>query len=199
MLLIDYDFSSLVIDTLCERAVDQIATVACFYFDFANQEQSLATILGSVLKQVVGGLSEIPQTIAKAFRDKERVIGGQKLALAEIVEFLQDISSSQRKFICIDALDQCPARQRVKLLDSLNQILQKSPATRIFLTGRPHIRDEVELHLAGKAATRSITPAKGDIAIFLQAKLEEDAIPNAMDKSLKEEIIEIIQETVSEM
>ena len=37
------------------------ATVACFYFDFATQEeQSLAEILGSLLKQVVGGLNEVP-------------------------------------------------------------------------------------------------------------------------------------------
>ena len=199
-MLIDYDLSSLVIDTLCKHAMDENFTVACFYFDFATQEeQSLATILGSVLKQVVGGLSEIPQPIVKAFRDRGRVIGGQRLALAEIVEFLRDISSSQRTFICIDALDECPARQRAKLLDSLNQIFQESPATQIFLTGRPHIRGEVELHLAGKAVARSITPTTGDIVIFLQAKLKEDTIPDAMDQSLEEEIIKIIPRTVSEM
>jgi len=200
VLLINYDFSSLVIDTLCKQAVDENATVACFYFDFATQEeQSPATILGSVLKQVVGGLNEIPQPIVKAFQDSKKVIGGQRLALTEIVKFLQDISSSQRTFICIDALDECPARQRVKLLDSLNQILQRSPGVRIFLTGRAHIREEVELHLGGRAAIRSITPSKGDIVIFLQAKLKEDTIPGAMDKSLEEEIIKIIPATVSEM
>ena len=200
MLLIDYNLSSLVIDTLCKQAVDENVTVACFYFDFATQEeQSAATILGSVLKQVVGGLNEIPHPIVKAFRDSKRVIGGQRLALAEIVEFLQDISSSQSTFICIDALDECPARPRAGLLDSLSQIVQKSPATRIFLTGRPHIGVEVKLHLAGKVATRSITPTKGDVVIFLQAKLKEDTIPDAMDKSLQEEIIQIIPETVSEM
>ena len=200
VLLIYYDLSSLVIDTLCKQAVDENATVACFYFDFANQEeQSLATILGSLLKQVVGGLSEIPQTIVKAFRDKGRFIGGQRLALAEIVEFLQDISSSQRTFICIDALDECPARERAKLLDSLSQILQWSPGARIFLTGRPHIRDEFELHLGGRAAIRSITPTKDDIVIFIRAKLKEDTIPDAMNESLEEEIIRIIPETVSEM
>ena len=62
-----------------------------------------------MLKQVVGGLNEVPQTIVKAFRDRRRVIGGQRLALTEIVEFLQDIIS-QRAFICIDALDEGPAR-----------------------------------------------------------------------------------------
>ena len=200
MLLIDYDFSSLVIDTLCKQAVDENATVACFYFDFATQEeQSLSTILGAVLGQIVGGLSEIPQPIVKAFRDRGRVIGGQRLALAEIIEFLQDISSSQPTFICIDALDECPARQRVKLLDSLNQTIQKSPGARIFLTGRQHIRAEVEKHLAGRAATRSITPTKDDTVAFIRAKLKEDPIPDAMDQSLEEEVIRIIPETVSEM
>ena len=200
MLLIDYDFSSLVIDTLCKQAVGENATVACFYFDFATQEeQSLSTILGAVLKQIVGGLNEIPQPIVKAFRDRGRVIGGQRLALAEIVEFLQDVSSLQPTFICIDALDECPARQRVKLLDSLDKILQKSPGARIFLTGRQHIRGEVEKHLAVRAATRSITPTKDDTVAFIRAKLKEDTIPDAMDQSLEEEIIRIIPETVSEM
>ena len=59
-----------------------------------------------MLQQVVGGLDEVPEKIVKAFREREKVIGGQRLPLAEIVEFLQDISSSRSTFICIDALDQ---------------------------------------------------------------------------------------------
>jgi len=55
------------------------------------------------------------------------------------------------------------------------------------------------LHLGRRAAIRSITPTKCDIVIFLQAKLKEDTIPKAMDKSLEEEIINVIPETVSEM
>ena len=115
------------------------------------------------------------------------------------MEFLQDVSSSRCTSICIDALDECPAGHRVKLLDSLNQILQKSPGARIFLTGRPHIRGEVNKHLSGRATTRSIIPTKNDIIIFLRAKLREDTMPNAMDKSLEEEIVQKIPETVSEM
>ena len=200
VLLISCGVSSLVIDTLCKQAVGENAAVACFYFDFAAQEeQSPAAILGSVLKQVVGGLDEVPERIAKAFRDQEKVIGGQRLALSEIVEFLQDISSSRCTFICIDALDECPPGHRVRLLNSLNQILQKSRGARIFLTGRPHIRSEVEKNLAGRVATRSITPTKADIIIFLRAKLREDTIPEAIDKALEEEIIQNIPKTVSEM
>jgi len=87
----------------------------------------------------------------------------------------------------------------VKLLDSLNQILQKSPGAQIFLTGRPHIRCEVDKHLGERAATRTIIPTKDDIIIFLRAKLVEDTMPDAMDESLEEEIIQNIPETVSEM
>ena len=199
VLLISCDASSLVIDTLCKQTVERNAAVACFYFDFAAmEEQSPAAVLGSVLKQVVGGLEEVPERIVKVFRDRGKFIGAPRLGLSEIVEFLRDISSSRRTFICIDALDECQPRHRMKLLDSLNQILRKSPGARIFLTGRPHILSEIDKHLAG-AATRSITPTKDDIIIFLREKLKEDAMPNQMDQSLKVEIIKNIPETVSEV
>ena len=177
------------------------AAVACFYFDFAaSEEQSPAATLGSVLREIVGGLHEVPEKIAKAFQDSEKISGGgQRLGLAEIVEFLQDICSSRLTFICIDALDECQSRHRVKLLGLLNKILQKSPGARLFLTGRPHIRGEVEKHLAGRAVTRSIAPTNNDIAIFLRAKLKADTMSEAMDASLEEEIIQNIPNAFSEM
>ena len=200
VLLIGCDISSLVIDTLCKRALGENAGVACFYFDFAvKEEQSLEAILGSVLKQAVGGLGGIPKKIVEAFRDRGRVIGGQRLQLGEIVEFLQDIACARRTFICMDALDEYPARHRVKLLNLLNQVRQKAPGARLFLTGRLHIRDEVDEHLAERAVTRSITPTENDIITFLRVKLKEDTMPHAMDESLEEEIIQNIPKTASEM
>jgi len=198
MLLMRCNVSSLVVDTLCEQAVQENAAVACFYFDFGAQEQSPAAVLGSVLKQVVDGLEAVPEGIVRAFRDQGNSTGGQRLPLSKIAEFLQDISSSRCTFICIDALDECPSGHRMELLDLLNQILQESPGARLFMTGRPHNLGEVKKHLAGRAATRSITPTKNDIITFLRAKLKEDAVPDAMDESLKEEIIKNILETVSE-
>ena len=115
------------------------------------------------------------------------------------MEFLQDIASARLTFICMDALDEYPARHRAKLLDLLNQVLQKAPGARLFLTGRLHIQDEVHEHLAVRVVTRSITPAKNDIITFLRAKLKEDTMPHAMDESLEEEIIQNIPKTVSEM
>ena len=174
--------------------------VAFFYFDFAARlEQSPTSVLSSLLKQVVRGLGEIPAKVVRAFRDQEKIIGGRNPGLGEIVEMLQDISSSQCTFICIDALDECIPEHRGKLLDSLSQILRKSPETRVFLAGRLHIRDEVEKHLRGRVMAVSITPAKDDIIRFLRAKLKEDTTPDAIDKILEEDIVKAIPETFSEM
>jgi len=199
ILLISCNVSSLVVDTLRKQAMEENAAVACFNFDFAAREQSPAAVLGSVLKQVVAGLEAFPERIVRVFRGREKVIGGPKLPLSEIVELLQDISSSGCTFICIDALDECPPGHRESLLDLLNQILQKSPGVRLFMTGRQHIMDEVEKHLGGRVATCSITPTKNDIITFLRTKLKEDTIPDAMDESLEEEIIQNIPGTGSGM
>jgi len=192
--------SSLVIDTLGDWAGEQNAVVACFYFDFAAQkEQPPASILSSLLKQVVGGLEEVPANIVRTFRGQKKVIGGRRLGLGQMIEMLQDIASSQPIFICIDALDECMAEYRTTLLDSLKQILHKSPSTRIFLAGRSHIRGDVEKYFTGGIVAVSITPTKGDIIRFLRTKLKEDTSSDAMDKILEEDIIKIIPETVSEM
>jgi len=197
--LIGCGVSSLVADTLREQAVKENAAVAFFYFEFAAQEeQSPSALLASVLKQVVGELEEVPERIVRAFRDRGRVVGDQRLLPSEIVEFLQDISSSRCIFICIDALDECSSGHREDLLDLLNHILQNSPDIRLFMTGRPHILSEVEEHLSGRTATRAITPIEDDVITFLRAKLKEDTIPDAMDESLEEEIMRNIPETVGE-
>jgi len=194
------DASSLVVDRLCDWARGQNAAVACFYLDFAAQkEQSPTDILSSILKQFVGGLEKVPEEIVEAFRGGEGAIGGRKLELGEIVGMLHNISSSRRTFICIDALDECLAEYRIKLINSLKQVLHKSPNTRIFLAGRLHIRDEVEKHLSGRVVGVSVTPTRDDIIQFLRAMLGEDTLLEAMDKSLEEDIMKSIPETVSEM
>ena len=106
---------------------------------------------------------------------------------------------SQQTFMCIDALDECWGVQQVRLLDSLKQIIEKAPGTRIFITGRPHLRAEVEKHLAGRVVGISIVPTKSDITRYLRARLDEDETPEAMDESLEADVLEKIPENVSEM
>ena len=144
-------------------------------------------------------MKKAPKGIAQAYEDQKKVIGGREPQLADIVKMLQNITSERRTFICIDALDECVAKYRVKLLDSLNQILQRSPGTRMFVTGRLHIEAEVRKRLSGRVAVIRITPRKHDIINFLHSRLDEDITPDAMDDSLRADILGKIPKDISEM
>ena len=192
--------SSLVVDRLCDRARGQNTTVTCFYFDFAaRKEQSATAMLGSLLKQIVSGMEAIPEDISRAFQEQKKAIGGREPQLLDIVKMLQTITSLQPTFVCIDALDECAAVHRVKILDSLKQILEKAPGTRIFITGRPHIRAEMERRLGGHMASVSLCPNKEDIIRYLRVRLDDDETPDAMDGSLITDILEKIPESASKM
>ena len=192
--------SSLVVDKLCERAGGQNVAVACFYFDFAaQQEQSSTSVLGALLKQLAVGMKEVPEEIVQAYNDQKISIGGRRPRLPDILKMLQTISSKKRTFICIDALDECVPEYRTKLLDSLNKILQESPGTRIFVTGRPHIRPDITRRLAGGVTYLPIITRRDDIIRYLRSRMEEDTIPDTMDSSLEAEILKKIPEDVSDM
>jgi len=194
------DVSSLVIDRLCDQAGGQNVAVACFYFDFAaRREQLPARTVGALLKQIVGGLGETPGEISQAYEDQKRLIGGRGPQLSDIVKMLQGIASKRLAFICIDAMDECAPEHQIKILDSLDQILQKSPGTRIFMTGRPHVRTEIVKRLAGRVASIAITPRKYDVIEYLRTRLKEDTNPDAMDSSLEADILRKIPESVSGM
>ena len=202
LFLTKHNFSSLVIDTLCHGAGEAEGDIAvtCFYFDFAPQkEQSAASVLGGLLKQVVTGFRPIPREIMDAFQKYEKVIGGQRLQLPEIVKLLGSLSSVRRTYFCLDALDECAAPDRAKVLLSLKDIIKMSPTARVFLTGRPHVGGEVGKHLPNGLATVSICPRKEDIIQYIRTKLAEDTTWEEMDEGLEEEIVKKVPEAVSEM
>jgi len=194
-----------VVDTLCDeagkvQAAGEDISVACFYFDFAAQkEQSTANMLGALLKQVVGGFKQIPKEIMDPFEKHKKVIGGRGLQLPEIVKLLGSLSSIHRTFFCLDALDECAAPHRATIFRSLKEIIEVSPTTRLFLTGRPHIGGEVKRYLPSGVALISISPQKDDIIRYIRAKLADDIISEEMDERLEEEIVNKIPETVAEM
>ena len=199
-MLTDHHVSSLVVDRLCDQRRGQNTVVTCFYLDFAaRKEQSVVSILGSLLRQVVGGMEEVPEEIEQAFEEQKKSIGGRGLRLPDIVTMLQAITSSLRTFVCIDAWDECAAAHRVKLLNSLQQILEKSPRTRIFIIGRPHVRAEIEKRLSERVTSVPVGPSKDDIMEYLHLKLDEDEAPDAMNENLKADILKKIPETMSEM
>jgi len=198
-MLIGCDASSLVVDWLRNQTRGQNTAVTCFYFDFAaGKEQTPTGVLGSLLKQIVSGMERIPEAISRALQE-QKAVNGRKPQLVDIAKMLQLTTSSLPTFMVIDALDECTAAQRFPLFDSLKEILKKSPGTRIFVTGRPHIRWDIERCLAGRVTSLSIGPTRDDIVRFLRARLSEDETPDAMDTSLEADILEKIPESISEM
>jgi len=199
LLLIGCDNSSLVIDRLCDEAINGDPTVACFYFDFASRnEQSPVNMLGSLLRQVVSGQREIPEAIVQDFRKEKMSIGGRRLQVSGVLKMFQTIAATRSTFICVDALDECVPENRVVVLEALGLIVQGSPSTRIFMTGRPQVRCEVEREFCGAATFVFIRATEDGVLTFLREKLRRDAIPNMMNSTLEGEIMKSIPAISSE-
>jgi len=198
--LTGYHVSSLVVDRLSYRSRGQNTVVTCCYLDFAaRKEQSVANILGSLLRQVVSGMEKVPEEITRALEEQKSENAGRGPQLPDIIRTLQTITSSLRTFICIDALDECDVANRVKLLNSLQQILETSPHTRIFIIARPHVQPEIERRLPGRVVSVPVGPNKTDITGYLRLRLDQDEIPEAMNESLEADILEKIPGNMSEM
>ena len=198
-MLIGRDDSSLVIDKLCDEAIEGDPTVVCFYFDFAaRNEQSPINMLGSLLRQLINGQEGIPEAIAREFRKEKMSIGGRGLQASGILKMFQTIAATRRTFICVDALDECMPEHRIVVLDSLSQILQASPNTRIFMTGRPQVRTEVERKLDGMATFILIRATEDGVLRFLNEKLKMDTIPDMMSGTLEGDIMKSIPAMSSE-
>jgi len=199
VLLTDWDDSSLVIDKLCDEAMEEDTAVACFYFDFAaRNEQSPVNMLGSLLRQLLSGLEGIPEAVARGFRNQKKVIGGRGLQVSGILKMFQTITTRKHTFICVDALDECVPEHRMVILESLGQIVQGSLDTRIFITGRSHIRSEVERKLDGAVTFVLIEPTGEGIIRYLLERLRNDTTPEMMSTMLEASILESIPQLCSE-
>ena len=134
--------SSLVIETMCHQSGEDQVAVTCLHCDFQ------AHMLGAILKQVVSGLEHIPREIVAAFQRSKKLLDGRELESAEILSLLiSTLCTLRRSYICINALDEFPMEYQPELFQSLAQVTREPPGTRLFVTGRPHIREEVGRYL----------------------------------------------------
>ena len=158
-------------------------------------------MIGGLLKQITLTAAGIPSEIQNAF-EKSRQGGGNGLRLPEMRElFIKTISSLERVYICIDAIDELLPQHRSEFLRALQQIIQEAPNTWLFLTGRPHIRRELEKHLVKGVYSIHIVPDQGDIARYLSRKMDDDDYwdPDLMTENLRNDIMKIMLEKASEM
>ena len=187
------------VDSLCNQAKRENIAVAVFYCDFlSHQAQSITNIVGAILRQLVakGG---IPDELRQAFQEAQKEIGGRGLRLADLMEMLRVvIASLPQVFICVDALDECLPKCLPELLRSLRDIVRESPTARIFLTGRPHVREDIKGYFT-MAVVIPISPNAGDILNYVEMRLDRDSEPQAMSNELRADIVRVIQENISDM
>ena len=193
--------SSLVIDTLLGWVDEDGAAVTYVYCDFSTRNaQSTSAVLGSVLRQVVRALETIPDELQEAFKKAGRRADGCEPQLLEILNMLtKSLSSLKRGFICIDALDEFPTTQRAQLWNSLQRVVRECPNTRLFLTGRPQIRAEVEGNFPGDASAVEIEPPSDDIGRYIEERLKEVLDMSAINEGLREDIRRIVPKRISGM
>ena len=191
--------SSLVIDSLCDQAGKEDIAVAGLYCDFLLQkEQTIANVMGALLKQLVGR-GNIPDYLREAFQKGQREFGGRGPRLVDLMGMLKiEIASLPHVFICLDALDECLSKYLPELLESLGDIVRECPRTRLFLTGRPHVWEDVQRYFP-KAVVVPISPSPGDIRNYVEMRLNRDTEPEAMNRDLRADIMNVTQEKVSDM
>ena len=193
------NFSSLVIDNLCDESGEEDIAIAMFYCDFRDQKEQTATsIIGAILKQLVFR-REVLEHVQKVFQKAKNEVGGRSLLLQDMVQMLKlAVVTLPRVFICIDALDECLPQYLLELLVSLKGILPEPRRTRIFFTGRPQVRAEITKHFTGSVIV-PISPKIHDIERYLEKKLEMDSESDAMCDSLRADILRIIPQRISGM
>ena len=145
----------------------------------------------------MGSVGEI-----KSVFEKSRRVGGKGLRLQEMLGlFLKTVSSLERVYICVDPMDELLPQHRSEFLRALRQIIQEGQNARLFLTGRPHIRGELDRHLPEGAYAIRIVPAQGDISRYLTRKMDDDHArdPDLMTQNLKDDIMKTMLEKTSDM
>ena len=201
-MLMGSKISSLVIDTLREQTRGQNVAVLPLYCDYqAQKDQSAVNMIGGLLRQVALGAPRIPDEIKCAFHESQRE-GGQGLRLTDMVKlFVKAIGSTGLVYLCVDAVDEVLQQHRSEFLRALRQIIQDAPNVRIFLTGRPYIRGELDKHLTKGVYIIHIMVDQGDIIRYLSEKIDhdDDQDPDLMAEDLRGDIIKTMLEKVSEM
>ena len=158
-------------------------------------------MIGGLLKQVAIGAIGGPDEIKRAF-EESKWGGGQGLRLPEMLKlFTEAISSIELVYVCVDAVDELLPHDRSEFLRALRQIIQDAPNVRLFLTGRPYIRGELDKHLTKEGYIIRIVANQGDITRYVSQEMDDDDArnPNLMTENLKNDIMKAMLEKASEM
>ena len=155
-------------------------------------------MIGGLLRQVSFGAARIPSEIKSAFDESKQ----EGLRLPEMLKlFVTAICSIELVYLCVDAVDEVLRQHRSEFFCALRQILQDAPNARLFLTGRPYIRGELDSNLMEGANVIHIVANQGDLTRYLSEKIDDDGRqdPGLMTGNLRNDIMKTMLEKASDM
>ena len=140
---------------------------AYVYFDSQDREQTQASVIASLLKQLLSALPEIPSAIQDAFSKFESGESG-----SDSIDFIGFIKTVSTNLSCVaillDAFDECQPHEQPKIVDLVSE-LRKS-GIRVYITTRPHCRAYLKDKLPDTVFTE-IAANEEDIKMFLDEKM----------------------------
>ena len=164
------------------------------YADYKDQNnQTPVHILGSFLHQFLTTVQQpIPDEVVQKLHDIRHQ--GKKVETGDILALLKiRLKQFKRAFICIDAADELEPKVLQQLLRELKDLVTND--TRLFLTGRSHIRSEIQKHLqVTKNFGATISANQQDIQRFVEQQIMDDLNSDAMDNVLANDIMDAIIE-----
>ena len=175
--------ASIVIDHLERNLQNETVGVAYIYCSYKSQ-QTLANLLGSVLKQLVQSQTTFNNDLENLYQDHKAK--GTSLTSTELKkQFLPLMEPYSRVFVVVDALDECADEdERTSLISTLHD-LQRQRSLNLMVT----CRDIPDVIAVAKANIRlDICADNRDIDLYLSGHMHRLAKCAKKNENLQEEI-----------
>lgn len=187
---------SAIIDDLMPSCTSMDCPISYTYFDYKSQDsQTSIAVFSSILRQILAFPGEIPKPILDTYN--QRSIPGPDLTEHEMRKFILSLVASARvAYIVIDALDECVADHRERILNFLQE-LKANHKIRILTTSRQHVQDINDgLKTEGKVL---IEADSEDLSKYISHRLRDPKLRDKVDNSLSQKIAKKLLETAGGM
>lgn len=149
---------------------------AYIYFNSQDREQTRASIIASLLKQLLSALPQVPSAIQDAFSKFECGEAGSDSAA--FIGFIKTVSTN---FSCVaillDAFDECQPNEQSHIIDVVSEF--RKSGIRIYITTRPHRQCYLKERL-NDAVSMEIAANEEDIKMFLKREMREKNIADEL-------------------
>jgi len=186
---------------LCSTVVDHLRTlyknedvaIAFYYYDYSEQQyQSPSNFARALLRQLCSSSQTVPTSVAEFYQRSRNDVKDQTWFNDLLSILRRVISTYNRCFIIIDALDEADARtQRTGFIDVLDAIRGSGNSLRVLATSRPHALSNIEnFH---NPIMLDIVADPTDLRQYLNQTISEHPDSEyTMDRELKEQIVQTL-------